>query len=93
MLASVRRSVMNDFLMDNDSNFSGGAGGGGGLFFHSNESDMQSHRPSLPINVILYCIFYAAQQTIILRNYDCKDGMFSNLIEMSLLLFRIISKL
>lgn len=64
-MRSVLCSAMNDFLMDDTSYLYtnddiGGSGAGG--------NDMES--PS--VYAIIYCIFYAVQQTIMLKNYDCK---------------------
>ncbi|CAH8554149.1 unnamed protein product [Schistosoma guineensis] len=62
-MRSVLCSAMNDFLMDDTSYLYtnddiGGSGAGG--------NDMES--PS--VYAIIYCIFYAVQQTIMLKNYD-----------------------
>ncbi|XP_018649525.1 putative nuclear pore complex protein [Schistosoma mansoni] len=62
-MKSVLRSAMNDFLMDDTSYlYTNDDIGGGG----ANGNDMES--PS--VYAIIYCIFYAVQQTIMLKNYD-----------------------
>ncbi|KAH8878456.1 Nuclear pore complex protein Nup107 [Schistosoma japonicum] len=71
-MKSMLRSVMNDFLMDDIS------------YLYANdesacagfENDLQS--PS--VYAIVYCIFYAVQQTVMLKNYDSFLTTLANLM-------------
>ncbi|CAH8556516.1 unnamed protein product [Heterobilharzia americana] len=57
-MKSVLRSAMNDFLVDDTS------------YLYANDDADSNDLQSPSVYAIVYCIFYAVQQTIMLRNYD-----------------------
>ncbi|CAH8851745.1 unnamed protein product [Trichobilharzia szidati] len=74
-MRTVIRSAMNDFLMD-DNSYMYANDGDGFRNNNNNGDDLQS--PS--VYAIVYCIFYAVQQTVMLRNYDSFLATLANIM-------------
>nr|CAH8820190.1 unnamed protein product [Trichobilharzia regenti] len=75
-MQTVIRSAVNDFLMDDTSCLYTNDDGFRNANANNNGSDIQS--PS--VYAIVYCIFYAVQQTVMLRNYDSFLATLANIM-------------